>query len=177
MLENDCTKLVQHILPYTLSRHNHDAQFPTAVCRLLPARFTALRCGLNRCIHSVATVKRLNHWHRMWRNHRRGRSFWQHPKGYWFPQGISAGVIAVLLWFWTMVYREPHADIPDVGALIGLALGLAMLALQLFRFYKNKPEWTGKHRSWSIAFLVFLIAFVALMGWSLIRIRVLSLLH
>ena len=56
MLENDGTKLVQHILPYTLSRHYHDAQFPTALRRLFLIRFATLRCGFHRGVYSVATV-------------------------------------------------------------------------------------------------------------------------
>ena len=117
-------------------------------------------------------MKRLNHWHRAWRNHRRGRSFWQHPKGHWFPEGISAGVITVFLWFWYMVYWESESnsieDISNVGALIGIVLGFALLVIQIFRFYKKKAEWVGKRRGFSIFSLVVLIAFIVLMGWTLI---------
>ena len=172
MLENDGTKLVQHILPCDISLHYHDAQFPTAVCRLLLVRFAALRCQHHRCVSSVAAVKRLNHWHRMWRNHRRGRSFWQHPKGYWFPQGISAGVILVLLWFWYMVYYESESysieDVSNIGALIGIVLGFALLGIEIYRFYKKKAEWVGKRRGFSIFSLVITIAFIVLMGWTLL---------
>jgi hypothetical protein len=71
-----------------------------------------------------------------------------------------------------MVYGESESnsieDISNVGALIGLALGLGMVAIGLVRLCKNKPEWRGKRRSLSIASLVFLIAFVVLFGWTLI---------
>ncbi len=56
MLENDGTKLVRHILPYTPSLHYHDAQFPTAVRRLFLIRFATLRSGFYRCVSSAEGV-------------------------------------------------------------------------------------------------------------------------
>jgi hypothetical protein len=56
MLENDGSKLVQHIFPYTLSLYYYDAQLSTAMRRLLLLRFAALHCQLHRCVYSVATV-------------------------------------------------------------------------------------------------------------------------
>jgi hypothetical protein len=133
-----------------------------------------LICSNVYCMHAmeifrreVLTVKRMNNWQRMWRNHRRGRSFWNHPKGFWFPQGIPISVIALLLWFWALVYLESD-HVPFVGTLIGLVLGLGMLVLELVRLCKNKPEWRGNRRSRSIVSLLSLIAFVVLMGWVLI---------
>ena len=62
MLENDGTKLVQHILPCDISLHYLDAQCATAVCRLFLVRCAALRCGFNGRVYSVArTLIRVLH--------------------------------------------------------------------------------------------------------------------
>lgn len=68
-----------------------------------------------------------------------------------------------------MVYVDSKSksieDIPYVGALIGLTLGLAIVVIQLFRFSKNRREWIGERRALSIVSLVSLIVFVVIMGW------------
>ena len=104
-------------------------------------------------------------WHRMWRNHKRGRPFWKHPKRYWFPQGVTIGVLVILLCLWSMVYDD---EISNVGALIGFALGLGMLVMVIIRLCKNKPEWRGKHRPFSLLSTVLLSAFVAMLAWTLL---------
>ena len=71
-----------------------------------------------------------------------------------------------------MVYYEYESnsieDISNIGALIGIVLGFALLGIEIYRFYKKKAEWVGKRRGFSIFSLVITIAFIVLMGWTLL---------
>ncbi|HCA38065.1 MAG TPA: hypothetical protein DEO92_00105 [Phycisphaerales bacterium] len=109
-------------------------------------------------------MRRLGFWHRAWRNHRRKRSFWQHPRPYWFPSGILLGVLFMLLLISTIGFHIPNRGASTVAAIIGIALALTMIALSLIRLYRRTSEWDGHRRNKSLISLVGLIGYVVVLA-------------
>ncbi len=111
-------------------------------------------------------------WHRLWRNHRRGRHFWQHPKAFWFPSGIPIAVLCVLLWLASkVIFRDPERGVSDAAAMLGLGLALAIIVLSLIRLVRRKQNWRGHHRSRSTITLVGMIVYVISLTWFWLKNR------